>query len=665
MLDKTGTLPANAADAAQDSYRHDIDGLRAVAVLAVVFFHAFPTGFPGGFVGVDIFFVISGYLISGHIFQSLSAGRFSLLDFYSRRVRRIFPALITVLLACLAFGWFGLLANEFMFLGKHIAASAAFVANLVFWSEAGYFDDSAIAKPLLHLWSLGVEEQFYIAWPLLAWAAWRWRIGALGLMLAVAFISMTINLMTVHFDPTAAFYSPLSRVWELLIGAGLAEIERRRSTSLSQSSLAAASVMGAFLIGISLWQIRESDAFPGLVAVFPTVGAALLIAAGPNAPINRYVLALRPAVLIGLISYPLYLWHWPLLSFTRIVESATPDRPVRIGLILLTFVLAALTYRFIERPVRSERAKKSSKLVIALCVVMGLVGGLGADAYMSGGNPLRPAAQSAIKVSSQYVGSMWAFTKNENCLRRFKMPGVEDYGWWFCMLEKDELPTILVIGGSFANQLYPGLAHNKRLADQNVLSIGTCAQTHTETGSLNGELNINPCSGTRRADQNAFIDKILNDTPSIHTVIVDGLSDSSNAEYVNGVSQRLKELDRDGVQIVVFAPHYKRDFDIRGCFSRPFASPKFVCDIPPAEYTNLTKANTLLEQQLASRVPGILFFEQNQAFCKEGQCSLIADGYPLIRDGYYHISEHASELVGDAFVKWAETNYPAILSPKD
>lgn len=660
MLDNTMATPTYVG-AVQQAYRRDIDGLRAVAVLAVIAFHAFPNALPGGFVGVDIFFVISGYLISGHIFESLENNRFSLLDFYGRRVRRIFPALIFVLLGCFVFGWVGLLANEFMILGKHIAASAAFVANLVFWSEAGYFDDTAVTKPLLHLWSLGVEEQFYLAWPILAWAAWRWRINALGLILFVSMLSMTINLMNVHFNPSSAFYSPLSRVWELLIGAGFAEIERRRYAPLLQATSAVVSILGAFLIAIGLWQIREGDAFPGLVVAIPTVGAALLIAAGPNAPINRHVLATKPAVFVGLISYPLYLWHWPLLSFTRIVESATPDHIVRLWLVVATFVLATLTYLLVERPIRFGPGRKSSKLVIALCLAMAVVGGLGIDALMSGGEPQRPAARSAMKVSSQVVGSMWAYTNNENCLRRFKMPGAESYGWWFCMLEKDAPPTILIIGGSFANQLYPGLANNPALARQNVLSIGTCAQTYSERGSVNGPLTINPCSGPRKADQSEYIDKILRENPSIKTVIIDGFSNGADAEYLESVTRRVAQLAQHNAQIVVFAPHYKREFDIRGCFSRPFASPKFSCDISTEEFAMLISANEKFGRQLKSRIPNILYFEQNDIFCRKGRCSLIAEGYPLVRDGYYHLSEYASGLIGDAFVRWAEINYPAVL----
>ena len=197
-------------------YRADIDGLRAIAVLSVVLFHAFPTLqlsiFPslhiaGGFIGVDIFFVISGFLISTIIFDNLERGSFSFLEFYSRRIKRIFPALLLVLITCFAFGWFALLADEYKQLGKHIAAGAGFVSNFVLWNESGYFDNSAETKPLLHLWTLGIEEQFYIIWPLLLWAGWKRKFNLLTITLIIATISFVLNIKGVRTDPVATFYS--------------------------------------------------------------------------------------------------------------------------------------------------------------------------------------------------------------------------------------------------------------------------------------------------------------------------------------------------------------------------------------------------------------------------------------------------------------------------
>ena len=203
-------------------YRHDIDGLRAIAVLSVVAFHAFPVWVKGGYIGVDVFFVISGFLISTIIFENLEKGTFSFGEFYARRIKRIFPALTLVLVASLIIGWLVLLPDELNQLGKHVVAGAGFVSNLVLWSEAGYFDNSADTKPLLHLWSLGVEEQFYIIWPLLLWLASRQHFSLSTLVILIALFSFTFNINAVSQDPVATFYSPLTRFWELLCGTLLA-----------------------------------------------------------------------------------------------------------------------------------------------------------------------------------------------------------------------------------------------------------------------------------------------------------------------------------------------------------------------------------------------------------------------------------------------------------
>lgn len=215
-------LPSAEPHLSHPKYRPDVDGLRAIAVLAVVFFHAFPNVIKGGFIGVDVFFVISGYLISTIIFENLDRGSFSFSEFYARRIKRIFPALILVLVACFTFGWFVLLADEYKQLGKHIAAGAGFISNIVFWNEAGYFDNAAHTKPLLHLWSLGIEEQFYILWPLVLWFAWKRKFNLLTITILFAIASFALNVKGVKQDAVATFYSPQTRFWELLSGSLLA-----------------------------------------------------------------------------------------------------------------------------------------------------------------------------------------------------------------------------------------------------------------------------------------------------------------------------------------------------------------------------------------------------------------------------------------------------------
>ena len=247
------TPPAFVSPSHQ-AYRADIDGLRALAVLSVVIFHAFPARVPGGFVGVDIFFVISGYLISGIIFSEIANDSFSISRFYERRIRRIFPALLVILVACIAAGWFVMLADEYTQLGKHVWAGTGFVLNFILWGESGYFDNVIDTKPLLHLWSLGVEEQFYIFWPLILGFAWKNRINFKSLIVVICFLSFALNMYQTSKDMTAAFYSPLTRFWELLIGALVAWWSQSHSNAnkhnFSEMLRSVASVSGLLLIKV-------------------------------------------------------------------------------------------------------------------------------------------------------------------------------------------------------------------------------------------------------------------------------------------------------------------------------------------------------------------------------------------------------------------------------
>lgn len=340
-------------------------------MLSVVLYHGWPKLFAGGFIGVDIFFVISGFLITSIILTQLEAGTFSIADFYSRRIRRIFPALLLVLAATLGFGWLVLLHGEFQQIGKHVAAGGGFISNLVLWYESGYFDNAATTKPLLHLWSLGVEEQFYFFWPLILWLVFSRRFNFLWSAGLVFVLSMASNLIAVESNPTAAFFSPVTRFWELMSGGVAAYLHlHRRPWSVSASQLA--SWAGVALLAIGFAVIKPQHLFPGWWALLPVTGVFLLILAGPAAPVNRLILSRRPLVWTGLLSYPLYLWHWPLLSFGFIIYGEKPSYQVKAGLILAAFALAFLTYRYLEAPLRHGRNKAR--------IVTGLAGGMVATA---------------------------------------------------------------------------------------------------------------------------------------------------------------------------------------------------------------------------------------------------------------------------------------------
>lgn len=334
-------------------YRAEIDGLRALAVVPVIFFHAGFHLFSGGFVGVDVFFVISGYLITTIIISEMDAGRFSLIRFYVRRAKRILPALFFVMLACVPLAALFFLPIAMKDFSQSLIAVSAFASNILFWTESGYFEQTAELKPLLHTWSLAVEEQYYIIFPLLLIVLW-W-LGRLGMIavLSVLFVaSFAAAEWAAYNNPAAAFYLLPMRAWELLIGAFAAFYLQRSDVPLQPVVKQAGSVFGLALIATAIFLYDETTPFPGLYALLPTVGTVLIILfAVPGTWVNQ-LLSLKLFVGLGLISYSAYLWHQPLFAFARYHNPFEPSLTVMLGLSLLTLPLAFLSWRYIETPFR-------------------------------------------------------------------------------------------------------------------------------------------------------------------------------------------------------------------------------------------------------------------------------------------------------------------------
>jgi peptidoglycan/LPS O-acetylase OafA/YrhL len=328
-------------------YRPDIDGLRAVAVLAVVAFHAFPEYITGGFIGVDVFFVISGFLIAGITLDEIKTSTFSLTRFYARRVRRIFPALLLVQFVSLFAGWCILLPAELERLGRQLFVSAGFVSNIYFWFQSGYFSPDARTFPLLHLWSLGVEEQFYILWPLIVICVGRRASWTLYTILLIGLASFCLNIVIIS-NHEADFYLPFTRAWELMLGAILAWLHRNNLTLQTRSAAEAAALIGLTLILGSTIFYDQYEAYPGWLAIAPTIGALLILWGGAQSYLVGSLLSWRPLVLIGSISYPLYLWHWPLLVFSEAFKFAPLTLLERVLIVAISFVLAWLTFKYVE-----------------------------------------------------------------------------------------------------------------------------------------------------------------------------------------------------------------------------------------------------------------------------------------------------------------------------
>ena len=434
--------------------------------------------------GVDVFFVISGFLISTIIFKGMNErmsgsgeGKpFSFIDFYSRRVRRIFPSLIFCLLTFLVLGWFVLLPDEYSLFGKHTLGASAYVSNLILWGEAGdYFQTASQTKPLLHLWSLGIEEQFYLIWPLVLFIAYKLNFNIFTLSLVGALASFGFELHSVKGNPTAAFYSPFLRFWELMAGSilawlklykgemfrGIAEragpylsaVLLRDSTKADSERLCGniLSALGLALILTAVFALDNKD-FPGYKALLPVMGAVLMIGAGKDAFFNRYLLSNRVMVWFGLISYPLYIWHWPFLSFAWIVGGEMPGLKVRIGCVVLAVVMSAVTYYFVEP--RLRWGKFGGYKAAGLLSVMVVVGIAGYSVERHDGYTARVTMDADEKTSDRIDSVL------KDGAERFRksFPELNSVDGVLGFVEKEEgQNNIALLGDSHADALVPGL----------------------------------------------------------------------------------------------------------------------------------------------------------------------------------------------------------------
>ena len=336
------------------SYRPDIDGLRAIAIISVLLYHAFPEYFKSGFVGVDIFFVISGYLITSIILNQLGDSSFSFKLFYINRIVRLFPALMTVMFFTVIIGYFVLLPQEFTQLGKNLFYSTGFVGNIGFYNEVGYFDRASETKQLLHLWSLGVEEQFYIIWPFFLWITWNIKPYFIpAVLVTLILISFNINIKHISFDQEYSFFLPQSRFWEILSGGLIGWIEVKKGYLKNSHILTIISGLGVTLIIISFIFVNSPGNFPGFLALLPVTGSGLLIVS-KDSWFNSSVLSNRFLIFIGLISYPLYLWHWPLLSFSYVINNGNTPKLVRGVLVIVALVLSIATFKLIEKKIKLQ-----------------------------------------------------------------------------------------------------------------------------------------------------------------------------------------------------------------------------------------------------------------------------------------------------------------------
>lgn len=646
--------------------------MRGIAVLIVVIFHAFPSFLAGGFVGVDIFFVISGFLISKILITSYEKKTFRYADFYSRRIKRIFPALVVVLAASLTFGWFALFPDEYKLLGKHIVGGAGFVSNILLWFEVGYFDTAAETKPLLHLWSLGIEEQFYIFWPILLGIAFRFRANVLQLTFILLTLSLLVNVAGVHKLPSATFYSIASRAWELLIGASLAYLSMQRmsiyfggvrrqvpgggsdTAPLFDSSSPAGrnlmSVVGLGFIILACVLVRGGKSFPGWWALLPTLGAALLIAAGPAAWVNRVILSSRLFVWIGLISYPLYLWHWPLLSFAQIVESGTPAIGIRAAAVGAAVLLAWLTYKLLETPIRRQ-AKGSPATVVVLSVLMVAVAGVGGWVYKKEGLPLR----ASIVENANLQKALITVEDRDNaaaCKARYGF----DTLWEYCLLAQvDKAPTVALIGDSHAYHVVAGFMKYYGERGENLLYLGTRIPFWGVTPGVND----------RYQEATPQMLELALKTESIKTVVISTIVKLNNDTeegklLVEQFRATLRKYVDAGKQVIYFYDVPTLDFDPRACIKRAGIASSTTnrdCSMAAADYRKAVAANDQIVASVLKGFPTITTFAPATYLCDESRCRGMIDKKLMYRDTN-HLSYEGDLYIGEKFAQEQKAKAP-------
>lgn len=671
-------------------YRPDIDGLRAVAILSVLVFHAFPDAISGGFIGVDIFFVISGFLISSILFSDLEKDSFSFIDFYSRRIRRIFPALILVLFSCLAFGGFVLLADEYQQLGGHVAGGAGFFSNFVLWNEAGYFDNASDTKPLLHLWSLGIEEQYYILWPLLLFIAWKRHRNFLTLVALIATASFLVNLYSVGGHPEAAFYSPLSRFWELMIGSILAYLTLHphqqsnpgnitvrlpgsglidRYQSLDRTLRAnIGATFGLLLIFSALFGLNENAAFPGWWALAPTLGAFLILQAGTDAWVNRKLLAHPVMVWVGLVSYPLYLWHWPLLSFARIIEGQMPSAKIRLLAMALSVFLAWLTFRWVETPVRFRM--RGRKVVAVLAVVMVGLGLIGYKIYKSDG--LKYRLSNFNQKADPFLSPKTKLEeKRKLCKSRFP----DAKGICFSSPGKVSATgkSVFFIGDSHSESLSTGFID--RYPDMAANSFGTFGclpfigvERYTKRGAMGCEISVKRDFSHLSGDTKEVVvitaryatyvtgtgfenTGFLHEPNAVHiqpSNIPQRQDRVDSAEvYAQGLRATLEFLASRHKQVVFVYQTPELGFDPKTCVDRPFRKSIAVnCRLPRKEVELRQKSYRDATSGVLAAFPDVRVFDPMKLLCDETFCYARKGEAILYRDDD-HVSMGGARMLSE------------------
>jgi len=631
-------------------YRPEIDGLRAVAVVPVILFHAGFGLFSGGYVGVDVFFVISGYLIAALILGELEAGTFSLATFYERRARRILPALFVVTICCIPFAWMWMLPFEFKNFSQSAMAVAVFASNMHFWREANYFNHRSDELPLLHTWSLSVEEQFYIVFPLLLLIVWRFCRNRVFVILAIlTIVSFALSEYASRLYPTGNFYFLPTRAWELGVGV-LCAFYHRGQLRDGRGGLA---FLGLAMIVSSVFLFDRDTPFPSRYALLPVVGTALILLFANAGTAAARMLSLRGAVSVGLVSYSAYLWHQPVFAFARIRLAGDPHFAVMAGLIIAVFGLAYLSWRFVERPFRDRAspmlARRStlfgvSAAALASLFFVGLAGHIGNGfPQYSRGNVIDPTALESRFFSNHGLDrscdGLSSFT--DKC-------------------ETNSSPEILLWGDSFAMHLAQALTADGETSIRQ--------RTMIACSPVLGLAHVRRSAATnwprQCIDFNNEVLASLQDDASTPIVVISSIfgvliqdavdqqgdtipRDQKTESVKRALLDLVAKIRETGRVVVLISRTPSKETDTGRCIIRTImrGAAEDACNFNISDLNEATRITQAFTNEIAKHIPVI---KLEDFICGDETCDVIRDGVAIYRDKG-HLSMEGSRYLGEKY----------------
>ena len=663
------------------AYKPEIDGLRGYAIGLVVLYHAFPNIMPGGFIGVDIFFVISGYLITRQILHEFNAESFSIFNFWGRRIKRLFPSLLLVLAASLTIGYLVLFTDEYAQLNKHISGSTIFITNFLLAQEVGYFDIAASQKPLLHLWSLSVEEQFYIIWPVILVLALLLKTRTNLIIIAIVAASFATNLILEKQNPSENFFLPWGRFWEILAGALLATSTTKCSEfiipfKISRDKLnEIATAVGFVFIFSGAILLSDTQSYPGYAALIPVSGAILVISGGSSgAKTARMLCANRAIIYLGLISYPLYLWHWPIFSFVAITENAAAGNTVnRIAALILSMLLAGLTYHLIEKKLKLRKPTKPLSLFLITLMAMLGFASLQLEA-------LKPVTFSeTLNEQSGYIGgptfeypfknvsikrpSPQSFADKKSC---FDSLGISyDSKIRFCQLSNPETkPTAAIIGDSHSAKAYSGAAYYlEKNHGVTLVNIAGRLFGNVIAAPKNNSFELGVSLGGFEVAQ------YIEEHPTIHTIIMVSRGfwylDWADEFYIPGRNLESKEevflygirdlFERFSDRRIIFVLEVPAlNFDPRQCLDRYI--PSLLLSHPKnhqRDDCSVSRARDLEQNQryfqqiseIVKDYPNVHLIDPRDSICDQTRCYAQVSGRVIYADDN-HLNKNGSFILG-------------------